>query len=40
MTEAPGSADAVQVRLGSLREVEVDDHIHGLDVDATCKEVG
>merc|ERR1719420_1527651 len=33
MTESSTSTDAVQVRLRVLREVEVDHHVHRLDVD-------
>ena len=34
------SADPVQVGLGHLGEVEVDDDVHGLNVDAPREEVG
>lgn len=37
--EPAGSADAVQVRLRQLGEVEVDHHVHSLDVDTTSKQV-
>ena len=40
MSEASRSADSVQVGLGDLGEVEVDDHVDGLDVDAPGEEVG
>ena len=40
MSEASRSADSVQVGLGHLGEVEVDDDVDGLDVDASCEEVG
>lgn len=39
VAEPPGAAHAVQVGLGALGEVKVDDHIHGLDVDAAGEEV-
>lgn len=39
MTEASGSADSVQVGLGHLREVEVDDNVDGLDVDTSGEEI-
>lgn len=38
-TQHTWSSDAVEVRLGVLREVEVDDHVDGLDVDASGKEI-
>jgi hypothetical protein len=40
MSESARSADSVQVRLSGLWEVEVDDDIHALDVDASSEEVG
>ena len=40
MAEAARAADAVQVRLRRLGEVEVDDDVDGLDVDAAREEVG
>ena len=40
MSKASRSADSVQVGLGHLGEVEVDDDVDGLDVDASCEEVG
>ena len=40
MPEAPRAADAVEVRLRVLGEVEVDDDVDGLDVDAAREEVG
>lgn len=39
VAEAARAADAVQIGLGVLREVEVDDHIHGLDVDTAREQV-
>ena len=39
VAEPPRPADPVQVRLGHAREVEVDDHVDGLDVDAACEQV-
>ena len=38
--EAPGAADAVQVLVGLVREVVVDDDVDALDVDAAAEEVG
>ena len=40
VAETAGAADTVQVGLGVLGEVEVDYHVHGLDVDTTGEEVG
>ena len=40
MPETAGATDAMQIRLGHLGEVEVDDHVHGLDVNAAREEVG
>jgi len=40
MAEATATSDAVEVCLGVLREIEVDDDVHGLDVDTTGDEVG
>ena len=39
VAEAAGSTDAMQVRLGHLREVEVDDHVHGLNVNTTSEQI-
>ncbi len=39
VTVAAGSPDAVQVRLGVLREVKVDHHVHRLDVYTPRKQV-
>lgn len=39
MTESSGSADSVQVGLGHLWEVEVDDNVDGLDVDTSGEEI-
>ena len=39
VAEAAGAPHAVQVRLRVLGEVEVDDHVHGLDVDTASEEV-
>lgn len=36
---ATGAADAVQVGLSRLGEVEVDHHVHGLDVDASREQI-
>mmetsp|Transcript_1728 Transcript_1728/g.7123 ORF Transcript_1728/g.7123 Transcript_1728/m.7123 type:complete len:213 (-) Transcript_1728:1117-1755(-) len=38
--ESPRAPDAVQVRLGVLGEVKVDDDVHALDVDAAGEQVG
>ena len=40
VSESSRSTDPVQVGLGHLGEVEVDDDVDGLDVDASCEEVG
>lgn len=40
VTEAAGTTDTMQVGLGHLGEVEVDDHVDGLDVDTTGEQVG
>ncbi len=39
VTEAARATDAMQVRLGHLREVEVDDHVHRLDVDSASEQI-
>lgn len=39
VAEAARAADAVQVGLGHLGEVEVDDHVDGLDVNATREQI-
>ena len=39
VAEPSRPADPVQVRLGHAREVKVDDHVDGLDVDTTREEV-
>lgn len=39
MAIAPRTADAVQVGLGGLGEVEVHHHVHRLDVDTAREEV-
>ena len=39
VAEPARSSDSVQVCLGRLWEVEVDDHVHGLDVYASCEQV-
>merc|ERR1712159_224761 len=39
VTKASGTADTVQVGLGVLGEIEVDHHVHGLDVNASCEQV-
>ena len=33
------TTDSVQVRLGHLRKIEIDDHIDSLNVDTTSKQV-
>lgn len=40
MAKPSGPADPVQVRLGHLGEVEVDDYIDSLDVNSSGEEVG
>lgn len=39
VAESSGSADSVQVGLGHLGEVEVDDNVDGLDVDTSGEEI-
>eukprot|EP00760_Papus_ankaliazontas_P008881 PhM_4_TR13942/c4_g1_i1/m.5384 len=39
VSEATAATDTVEVRLGVLREVEVDDDVHGLDVNAAGDKV-
>lgn len=39
MTESTRSANTVQVGLGHFREIEVDDHVDGLDINTTSKQV-
>lgn len=39
VTESSRSADSVQVGLGHLGEVEVDDNVDGLDVDTSGEEI-
>ena len=39
VAETTGAADSVQVGLRHLGEVEVDDHVHGLDVNTTGEEI-
>lgn len=39
VSEATGAADAVEVRLSVLGEVEVDDDVHRLDVDTAREQV-
>ena len=40
MAVAAGAANAVEVGLGVLGEIEVDDNVDGLDVDSTGEQVG
>ena len=37
--EATGAADTVEIGLSVLGEVEVDDHVHRLDVDSAREQV-
>ena len=39
MSESSRSSDPVEVGLGHLREVEVDDDVDGLDVDTASEQV-
>lgn len=39
MTEATGTTNAMEVRLGSAGEIEVDDNIDGLDIDTTGEQI-
>lgn len=34
------SADTMQVSLGHLREIEIDNNVHGLDVDTASEQIG
>lgn len=38
--ELTGSTDTVQVSLSHLREIEIDNNVHGLDVDTTREQIG
>ena len=39
MPEPPRAPHAVQISLGVLGEVEVDDNVDGLDVDPSCEQI-
>jgi hypothetical protein len=39
VTKPTRTTDSVQVRLGHLRKIEIDDHIDSLNVDTTSKQV-
>ena len=39
VAEPAGATDAVEVGLSHLGEVEVDDHVHGLDVDTAGEQI-
>ncbi len=39
MTESSGTTDTMQVCLGHLGEIKVDDNIHSLDVDTSGEQV-
>ena len=39
VAETAGATDAVEVGLRHLGEVEVDDHVHGLDVDTAGEQI-
>ena len=39
MTETAGAADAMEIGLGGLGEVKVDDDVHRLDVDTSRQQV-
>ena len=39
VTEATRTTNTMQVSFGHLGEVEVDDHVHGLDVDTAGEQV-
>jgi hypothetical protein len=39
MAEATSAADAVEVGLGSLGEIKVDDDVYGLDIDTACEKI-
>ena len=39
VAKSSGTTDAVQVGLGHFGKVKVDDHIHGLNVNTTSKEI-
>ena len=40
MTKATGTSNSMKIRLRILRKVEVDDHIHSLDIDTTSEKIG
>ena len=40
MTEPAGTSDPVKVGVRAAREVEVDNDVHGHDIDTTCEEIG
>lgn len=40
MTESTRSTNSVEIGLSSPWEIEVDDNVHGLDVDTTSEEIG
>lgn len=39
MSETSGSTNAMEISLRILRKIEIDDHVHGLDVDTTSKKI-
>ena len=40
VSESSGSSDPVEVSFGHLWEVEVDNDVHGLDVDTASEQIG
>ena len=39
MPKSTRTTDSVEICFGILREIEIDDNIHGLDIDTTRKEI-
>ena len=40
VTESSGTTDTMEISFSVLREVKVDHHVHGLDIDTTSQQVG
>ena len=40
MTKSTGTSDSVEVGVWAAREVEVDNHVHGHDIDTTGEQIG
>lgn len=39
MSKSARTTNSVEISFGILGEIEVDDHVHGLDIDATREEI-